>query len=437
MIDDPTDAGDTRARDWDENEPSTTTGAIPVSTGAIPVVPEHPEDTAEPARSNWLAVATLAIGIFVLVTIEELPIGVLTLISDDLGISRGSVGLAVTLPGVLAAAITLVTPRLSRGRDRRIIILVALAMVIVSCVLTAVSWDLVSLLFSRVFAGFGIGLYWAVMPLVAMGQVRSEQIPRALTIVFSGVGAALIFGLPLATWLGDSFGWRMAFVLVGAMSLVVGVIVLAIVTPSVSTAASTVRRTLGAITHPAIGTAVLLTALLLTAEFITYSYIRPILIDVAGVPGSSTSVYLMVFGTLGLVGNFAAGALVSRTPVLAILVLAIGSGLSVAALMWLMHGPVAAGIVLAAWGFFSGMISVSSQAMAQFRAGDRVDDATALNTAAATSAIAVGALIGGVLVDSFGLHAPMIASLVLTVMAVAVVLVFHLRFDRDGEHERA
>lgn len=174
------------------------------------MAPQTPTPPAPRGARPWLAIAALGLGIFMLITIEELPIGVLTLMADDLGITRGQAGLAVTLPGVLAAAIALVVPVITRGLDRRTVLVVALACVVVSCFLSVVSVGIATLLLSRLFAGVAIGLYWATLPIVAVRQVAPGLEARALTLAFAGSGTALVLGVPLASAIGTHAGWREA-----------------------------------------------------------------------------------------------------------------------------------------------------------------------------------------------------------------------------------
>ena len=146
---------------------------------------------------RWAAVVALAVGIFVLITIEELPIGVLSVMAPELGVSEGVAGLAVTVPGVLAGAVALCTPVIVRGLDRRLVLVLALVSVVISCALSVVAQSFAVLLFARLFAGVSIGLYWAVLAIVAIGQVPRRHIARALTIAFSGAGGALVLGVQI------------------------------------------------------------------------------------------------------------------------------------------------------------------------------------------------------------------------------------------------
>ncbi|MGO1258912.1 MAG: MFS transporter, partial [Brachybacterium sp.] len=157
---------------------------------------------------RWAGIVALAAGIFVLITIEELPIGVLSVMAPDLGVSEGMAGLTVTVPGVLAGIVAVLTPVIVRGMDRRLVLVLALASVVVSSALSVIAPTFAVLLISRLFAGISIGLYWAVMAIVALGQVGKEHAARALTIAFSGAGAALVLGVPVAAWIGTHMGWR-------------------------------------------------------------------------------------------------------------------------------------------------------------------------------------------------------------------------------------
>ncbi len=385
----------------------------------------------ERSAERWDAVVAIAVGIFTLVAVEELPIGVLTLMSDDLNVTPGIAGLSVTLPGVIAGAVALAAPSITRGRDRRLVLVAALVVVAISCVATAVSWNITSLLAARALAGIPVGLYWAIMPIAAAGQVSERRTPLALTIVYAGVGAALVFGLPLATWLGDVVGWRTSFLAVAALALIVALMLQLRVMPVIAHTAETIRSTLAAFRIRGIRYPVILSVVIVGGTFITYSYIRPILLDIAAVPALQISLFLMVYGVLGLVGNFAAGPIIARSPATAVLILAAGTGLSMLAMLLVMSSPLSAMIIMVAWGLIAGMASVTMQSMVQSGAGERLDAGTALNSAAFSTSIALGALIGGQLVDHLGLRAPLWTSMVCMLAAVLIVLQF-LRGEASG-----
>ena len=377
---------------------------------------------SETRSSSWAAVVALAVGIFVLITIEELPIGVLTLMAADLGVSTGVAGLAVTLPGLLAGVVGLLTPVMVGWLDRRLVLVIALASVVISCGLSVVSPTIGLLLASRVFTGFAIGLYWAVLPVVALRQVPARHASRALTVAFSGVGGALVLGVPLAAWIGAQIGWRASFAAVGGLAALVLVAILLLVRPVHAEQAVTLAQMRQALGTRGIRYGITLTLVIVTAQFVSYSYVSPILQTVAGVPVGQVSVMLLVYGIAGLIGNFAVGPLLRRSPGAAVLLIAAGVTVSVAAMLLVVRSPLLAAVVMPVWGLFAGAVSVAIQAFVTREAAQHEEAGTAANSAAFAVAIATGAAIGGQVIDAFGVHALMGASLVMLVVGLAVAV---------------
>ncbi|MGP9695589.1 MFS transporter [Brachybacterium sp. AOP25-B2-12] len=382
-----------------------------------------PEPTAPPTGSAraWAAVASLGLGIFILVTIEELPIGVLTLMSTDLGVSDGVAGLAVTLPGILAAAVALVTPVVTRGLNRRLVLVLALACVVLSCLGTVLGPGILAVLGSRVFAGIAIGLYWATLPVVAVRQVGPERAAQALTVAFAGTGGALVVGVPLGSWIGAHLGWREAFLVLGAVALAVLVLVQVLVRPVRAVEPTRWSDLAQAIRTPGVSYAVTLTALVISGQFITYGYVSPLLQSQVGVGAGQVALMLLVFGIAGLAGNFAVAPVIRREPAHAILVIAAGMALALLALVGLAHGVIGGAVAMAAWGFFTGGASVSIQSFVTRHSGRFEESGTALNSAMFNLAIAVATLVGGRLLDGVGIGLNVAVSVVLLLTGAVVI----------------
>lgn len=374
---------------------------------------------------RWGGIVALAVGIFVLITIEELPIGVLSVMAPDLGVSEGVAGLAVTVPGILAGVVALFTPVIVRGLDRRLVLVLALVAVVASSALSVVAPNFGVLLIARLFAGVSIGLYWAVMAIVAMGQVPREHAARALTIAFAGAGGALVLGVPVAAWIGAHVGWRAAFAVVGILAAIVAVLILVLVRPVHSPVAVTGRMMLAAARTRGVRYALALTALVVVGQFITYSFVSPVLLDRAGVPVTDVGLMLLLFGIAGLVGNFAVGLLIRRSAPLSVLVVVLGTLIALLGVLVVMDSPRSALLVMPFWGLFVGAIAVVLQAFINSEAEEAIEEATALNSAAFNSAIALGALFGGLILDAAG-QTPMILTSVVMVLGGAGVAAHYL-----------
>ncbi|GAB4094579.1 MFS transporter [Brachybacterium horti] len=376
---------------------------------------------------RWSGVVSLAVGIFVLITIEELPIGVLSVMSAELGIPEGVAGLAVTVPGLVAAATSVTTPVLVRGLDRRLVLVIALLCVAASSLLTVLAPGFAVVLAARVLAGVSIGLYWAVLPIVAVGQVDPSRHATALTLAFSGTGGALVLGVPLATWIGTHLGWREAFAVVGAAALVMALLVAVLVRPVRAAVPVTPAMMCEAARGRGVRHAVGLTLLLIVAQFVTYSYVSPLLQE-AGVPLGRTGLLLLLFGIAGMVGNVAIAPVIRRRGApTAVLVVAAGLTLSLLAVALLLRSPLAATLLLPAWGLFAGAASVTIQSFVDSEAGAHVEEGTALNSAAFNVSIALGAALGGILLETAGRGGMLALSVLLGAAGTALVARYRAR----------
>lgn len=383
--------------------------------------------TQHPSAPLWGRVVLLGFGIFTLVTLEQLPIGLLPLMTSDLHATDGAIGLAVTLPGILAAVIALILPGITRGIDRRLILVASLAAVVLSTVGSALAPSTGVLMASRILTGFAIGMYWPVMPQVALAHVPRRHSAAALSIAFAGVGSAVLLGIPLSTWLGTTVGWRESFLLVGGIAAVVGVLQLLVLRPVHSQVAETVRSTLRALSIPTVKYGFLLACTAVTAQFISYSYVTRILEQLGGVRIEHISAFLLAYGVVGLLGNFAGGAALHRSPWGSVCLLVGGMIAALTLMVTIVHDPVTALIATIVWGAFAGMLSVTVQGFVLSGAGKREDAAVAINSSAFNGAIALGALIGGILVDRSGIVVALTASLALLAVSAGILAAFRLR----------
>jgi len=168
-------------------------------------------DSREPSSSAWVAVFSLAMGVFGLLTAEYLPASLLTPMAADLGVSEALAGQAVTVTAVVALFAGLLVPRLTRSIDRRLVLLGFTALMILSNALVALSSSMGVLLVMRVLLGIALGGFWSMAAAVAMRLVPPQRVPRALSIIFSGIAVGTVVSVPLGSYLGGLLGWRSAF----------------------------------------------------------------------------------------------------------------------------------------------------------------------------------------------------------------------------------
>ncbi|MFE6820536.1 MFS transporter [Streptomyces sp. NPDC057677] len=339
------------------------------------------------------------LGIFSIVTTEILPIGLLTTIGAGFAVSDGTAGLMITMPGLLAAlsapVVTVATARV----DRRLMLGVFMFLLAVANFLAAAAPDYWLLLVSRVIVGIVIGGFWSIGAGLAGRLVPAESVGRATAVIFSAVPLGSVLGVPAGTFIGDVAGWRTAFVVMGALT--VGVLaLLLLVMPSLppdrATRPSVLRGTFRSV-HTRF--ALLLTFLVVLAHFGTYTYITPFLENVTEVGPRLITVFLLVYGAAGIVGNFLGGAVVSRHPRATFGIAAGMIALATALLPILGRWQIGALALLIVWGVAYGAVPVSSQTWFAKAIPDAPEAASVLFTASFQATISLGAVAGGVIVD--------------------------------------
>lgn len=366
-------------------------------------------DTATTATTattirQWIAVTVLALSTFVVVTSEMMPIGVLTPMADGLDIGKGTAGLSLTFTGVVTAVTAPLVPRVPAYVDRRVLLAAAMLVLAVGNALTTAANGFTLLLISRITIGIGMGAVWGLSSAVAVRLVAQRHATLAVTLVISGVAAASVVGVPLGTLIGDNFGWRAAFGSLSAAATLLAVALLTTLprqTPATAPVA-TVDAPTGTplLRDPRVATGLLLVAFLVTAHFAAYTYVRPILEDRTGLSSGAVAVSLLVYGVFGVVGNFAAGASAARRARPTLLWLASGIGVSLALLALLGTVTAVTAVVMAVWGLTYGGLSVAGQIWMNQSAPHRTEQVTGLYVGVFTASIALGAFLGGAIVDS-------------------------------------
>ncbi|MFD5552520.1 MFS transporter [Streptomyces sp. NPDC127068] len=366
--------------------------------------PAQAREPEGPEKSRWAAVSAVALGTFLLVTAEQLPIGLLTSVGSALSVSEGTAGLMVTVPSIVAALAAPLVPMLVGAMDRRLLLLALMTLMTVSNLATALAPDFAVLVGSRVLVGIAIGGFWAVASGLAVRLVAPADVPRATAVIFGGVAAANVFGVPLGTLLGDFTGWRIAFTSLSVLALVTLIALLAVL-PGL-TAAQAIRPKLlrEQFRNPGVRIGIIATVLIVFGHFAAYTFVSPVVQQLSGIDERYVGPLLFGFGVAGMIGNFAAGAALSRQVYRSVLITAVA--LAVAMPLFLLLGRTAVGgaVLLAVWGLAYGGVSVGLQTWMIKSAPQAVEAASSLWVAVFNLSIGLGALVGGVIVDTFTLQ---------------------------------
>ncbi|CAM5229588.1 MFS transporter [Streptomyces spiroverticillatus] len=394
---------------------------------------DTPAPNPTPARWQWASIAVLALSTFVVVTSEMLPIGVLTPMADGLHINPGMAGFSLSITGLVTAVTAPVVPRLLGAVDRRLVLAVAMLVLALGNVLTATANGYGLLTVSRIILGIGMGTVWGLASAVALRLVAPRHATLAVSLTVGGVAAASVVGVPLGTLIGNSHGWRAAFVMLTAAALILTAALLLALPrlPRPPVPADTPDRTAREplLRNRSVTVGLVLVALLVTAHFAAYTYIRPVLEELTGATPGTIALLLLLYGVFGLIGNFAAGALAARRARLTVTGLTVGIGASILLLVLGGTNTGVTGVSVALWGLTYGGLSVAGQLWMTQSAPHRVEHVTGLFVGVFTAAIALGAFLGGTLVEAFGITPLLWSATGLAAAALAVGV-----FGRGPDH---
>lgn len=371
------------------------------ATAAAHASPPHEAAAADRPR-NTPAVLVLALGIFVIVTTEILPIGLLPSMAGSFGVSDGTAGLLVTLPGLLAAVSAPGVAIVVGRADRRSVLAALVVLLAVVNVLTACApWFWLAVV-ARALLGIVIGGFWSIGAALAPRLVPADRVAAATAAIFAAVPAGSVLGVPLGTQLGEHAGWRIVFLILAGLAAATALAV-AVSLPPLPGREAIGLRALGTLVHraPGIRTAMAVTALVVVAHFGAYTYVTPFLRDTAHVEGRWVSVFLLVYGVAGIAGTFLAGRSIPRSLRATFTTAALLITATVALLPLLGPAHSAAALaLLVVWGVAYGAVPACSQAYFLRGAPDAPEGAMVLFTAAFQLTLATGALAGGLLVDA-------------------------------------
>lgn len=389
--------------------------------GEVKAVETHSTGHA-PAKPAWQAVFSMTLGVFGLVTAEFLPASLLTPMAADLRVTEGMAGQAVTATAAVALLTSLLIATATRRIDRRYVLLAFSVLLIVSNLFVAYSSSLTTLLFGRVLLGVAIGGFWTMSAATAMRLVPAALIPRALSVMFSGVSAATVAAAPVGSYLGGVIGWRNVFLVataLGVLALVWQLATLPRMAPSGHTRLGTLVEVLK---RPGIGMGMLAVILVFTGHFAFFTYLRPFLETVTGVGVNGLSAILLGFGVANFIGTSAAGFMLERNLRLTLALMPLlmgGLGLVLAAMG---SSPVLDSAMVALWGFAFGTVPVGWSTWITQRVPDEAESAGGLIVAAVQLAITLGAAAGGAVFDMTGALGVFTSSGLALLLATLLVL---------------
>lgn len=398
------------------------------TTAPLDIEPSTPH-----ARHFALAVLALAVGGFAIGTTEFETMGVLPQISGGVHVSVATAGHLIS---AYALGVVIGVPVLAffvAGLPRKAVLITLMGAYGAFNLLSAAAQSYHMLLLARLLAGLPHGAYFGVASLVAARLARPGYTGRAVALVMLGLSVANVVGVPASTWLGQHLGWRAPYVVSAGLAALTAALVLLYVPHFPADKEATGRREAREFfVNPQVWLTMVAGAAGFGGMFAVYSYIAPIVTDVGGLHDSAVPWFVLAFGLGMVAGTWLAGEL-ARWSVFGSLLLGASGTVVVLLVYWLVspHGwwLLPLNFVVTA---ISSIVAITLQVRLMEVAGNAVTLGAAMNHAALNIANAMGAFLGGIALDRWGVRSTSVLGSCLAVIGVAILLV-SATLHRAGE----
>lgn len=374
------------------------------------------------SASTWLSVVSMAAATFALVSAEFLPAGLLTPMAADLGISEGTAGQVVTATAVVGAVAALFA-NVVIGRLNRKAVLVGLsALAVVSNLVAAFSTDFWILLLARAGLGIALSGFWSLSAAVVARLVGVSALGRGMSIIFIGVSLATIAAPSIGAVISDWIGWRAAMTATAVAAFLAMLLQLFSLPSLPASESNSLFEVFRLTARRGVQLGMLAIILVVTGHFSAFVYVRAYLEQVTLLPTTTVALALLGYGVASVVGNVAGGKMADTNVRTALVFTGVVLGGAILGLMlWGSTAAVALTLV-ALWGFGFGTAPIVLQTKLSKEALDALEASGSLVVVCFQVAIALGAAIGGQLVDVYGVASALAFAGVVALLAVPVAL---------------
>lgn len=388
-------------------------------------------------KQSTFALLALAISAFAIGTTEFISVGLLPLIANDLDIPVTTAGLTVSL---YALGVTFGAPiltSLTSSMSRKSLLLWIMVIFIIGNGLAASATSIGVLLVARVISALSHGIFMSIGSTIAADLVPENRRAGAISIMFTGLTVATVTGVPFGTFIGQQFGWRMAFILI----IVVGVIALianSILVPAAlrKGTKTSLRDQIKLVTNGRLLLVFIITALGYGGTFVVFTYLSPILQEITGFKEGTVAAILLGYGIAIAIGNMIGGKAANKNPIKALFYMFIAQAVVLFILLFTAPFKMAGLITIFLMGILAFMnvpgLQVYVVMLAERYVPTAVDVASALNIAAFNAGIAIGSYMGGIITDSIGLiHTSWIGALM--VLGAVILTGWSRKLEQKAE----
>jgi len=416
--------------------------SLSLSTMTIPsqgtLQRELPVSTSETKASNsknisakgyWSGVYAMTLCAFALVASEFMPVSLLTPIAQDIAVTEGMAGQAISVSGAFAVITSLTISSLAGNMNRKTLLLWLTGLMFLSGPIIAMAPNYLIYMSGRILIGVAIGGFWSMSAASAIRLVPPEKIPKALAIFNGGNALATVVAAPLGSYLGAVIGWRGAFFCLAPVALLAFVWQLRSL-PAMHVEQATVedRNVLKLLKNPPVAFGMAAASLFFMGQFTLFTYLRPFLETVTMVNVQTLSLILLAIGVAGFVGTVLIGKFLDRRFYSTLVFIPLLMTAIAIALVAFGHQLAVVAVLLSCWGLVATAAPVGWWSWVAKTLPHNAEAGGGLMVALVQLAIGLGSTVGGLLFDAGGYQSTFFVSGGLLMLA-ALLAVLTARND--------
>lgn len=376
-----------------------------------------------------IAIWALTVSVFAIGTTEVVMIGLLPTIAKEFSISIASTGWLVTSYAIGVAIGGPVVTAFTNKLNRKKLLLAIIFLFVVSNGLASISSNFTLLIVARVLSGAAHGVFVGIGANIASSMVSEEKRATAIAIMFTGLTVAMVIGVPIGTYIGQQFGWRITFggiAVIGFLCLIANQLWL----PNTIKQGTPIRfkNQFRILKNKSMILGFSLTLFSFAALFGTFTYLPPLLEEISGFAKNQITFILLLYGVFVAFGNLLGGKLSNKKPVRVLIILFALLSINLVLIYGFIPFKIPALILVAIMGFV-GFATVPGMQLYVIQLSEKhligaEDVSSVLNISAFNVGIALGSSLGGIIISSsFGLKAITLMSSVFAAIAILMAII--------------
>jgi MFS transporter, DHA1 family, L-arabinose/isopropyl-beta-D-thiogalactopyranoside export protein len=379
-------------------------------------------------QTQYFRVFLMGIGGFVVNTTEFVPVALLSDIAKDFSITPARAGWMLTLYAWIVAVMSLPLMLLTSRFERKRLLMSLFAVFIASHVLSVFAWDFQVLLISRVGIALSHAIFWSITAAIALRVAPQGKKALALSVLATGTSLAMVLGVPMGRLVGQWFGWRTSFGVIGVIAFIVFILQAKLLPPMPSVFNGSLKKVPELLKNPLLVSLYLFCFVIFTAHYAAYSYIEPLLQQVGQVSKNSTTFILLLFGGAGIIGSIIFSRWGDRSNSILMVVTTTLMMLSMAAMLLVLSSIWALSFNTLVWGAALMVLMLSIQSKVIMIDVNAQDVVMSMFSGIINLGIGTGALLGGYAVTHISLSSVGFVGAAVGCIALIMLIVMLKRF---------